>query len=64
MQMFSYSCYFVVISAAKVILFFKKQILHQIFSTHFKKYVLNAGCEGIFLPLLYRDISYIKQPNR
>lgn len=37
MQMFSYSCYFVVISAAKVILFFKKQILHQIFSTHFKK---------------------------
>lgn len=31
MQMFSYSCYFVVISAAKVILFFKKQILHQIF---------------------------------
>lgn len=36
MQMFSYSCYFVVISAAKVILFFKKQILHQIFLLIFK----------------------------
>lgn len=64
MQMFSYSCYFVVISAAKVILFFKNKYYIKFFLLIFKKYVLNAGCEGIFLPLLYRDISYIKQPNR
>jgi hypothetical protein len=37
MQMFSFVCYFVVISAANVILFFKKQMFRQTFSSYFKK---------------------------
>lgn len=36
MQMFSSVCYFVVISAANVILFFKKQMFRQTFSSYFK----------------------------
>ena len=32
MQMFSSVCYFVVISAANVILFFKKQVICELFS--------------------------------
>lgn len=35
MQMFSSICYFVVISAANVILFFKKQMFRQAFSSYF-----------------------------
>lgn len=37
MQMFSFVCYFVVISAANVILFFKKQMFRQTFSSYFLK---------------------------
>lgn len=35
MQMFSSVCYFVVISAANVILFFKKQMFYRTFSSYF-----------------------------
>lgn len=59
MQMFSYSCYFVVISAAKVILFFKKQILHQIFFYSFLKNTFLMPDVKVFSYLCCIEIFHI-----
>lgn len=59
MQMFSCSCYFVVISAAKVILFFKKQILHQNFFFSFLKNTFIMPDVNVFSYLCCKEIFHL-----
>ena len=64
MQMFSFVCYFVVISAANVILFFKKQNVPTNFFFLFLKNSLRMADMNVFSYLCcYRDISFVKQPK-
>ena len=57
MQMFSFVCYFVVISAANVILFFKKQMFRQTFSSYFYT-VLSFKTIPIILVILRKTIIF------